>query len=279
MQDHYDTDVHVQQMVKHILGDNSNLQAKIDVVQSVFSKVSQFDKTSFPFLGPPVQNNQDVFIFCDGSNYEPVTTVTGTQVRRNKVIGAIVANDHWENIKSCYDSQPSTGKTAMALTTRSDWWDQRGYEDEENIWEQRGRIDESPKREDFIRTRDLMPNTMDLCKWYLLEKQSQDWPRIDQETVERVRDEAFVSGLRNNDKAVDTLSTTLSATLLHELTHTNRGGGLEDKGDWNCYGWVCVGNLKDPTNADSVNMLGVVLKLWSMGYYVNSDGRVERIEV
>ncbi|KAK8098989.1 uncharacterized protein PG998_012230 [Apiospora kogelbergensis] len=229
------------------------------------------------WLSSPFQTNEDLIIFCDGSNYEVVTTATGSQTHRNKVITSIVGSEHWVNFASCHASTPTGGQAPMAITMSSDWLDLRGYTDERNIWRQMGSVGEPPDQKDFRRPRGGTPNTMDLCVWYLLEKQEEEWPKIEKVMVDKVRDESFILGLRNNDKPVDALSTTLGATLLHELTHTNLGGGMMDQGNGNCYGWVCVGNLKDASNPDSVNMLGVVLKLWTLGFYVNDAGRVEPI--
>lgn len=39
-----------------------------------------------------------------------------------------------------------------------------------------------------------------------------------------------------------------------------------------CYGWVCIGRLHDPNNSDSISILGVVLTIWTWGFYVDTDG-------
>lgn len=40
-------------------------------------------------------------IYCDGSNYESVTSSSGNQVHRNKAIGALVPRDHWDSHELC----------------------------------------------------------------------------------------------------------------------------------------------------------------------------------
>ena len=44
-----------------------------------------------------------------------------------------------------------------------------------------------------------------------------------------------------------------------------------------CYGWVCVGNLHDVNNADSIAQLGVCMHLFKKGFWVDADGKVQKI--
>ncbi|KAK7946397.1 uncharacterized protein PG986_010718 [Apiospora aurea] len=271
----YGPEQRIQQMVKHILGDDGDLPNKVEMAKNVFRDVSRYEKTPYPFLGPPFWENTDVVIYCDSSNYEAVTSSSGTQVLRYKAIGAIVSPQNWKNFEVCYDPNPEAGSLPMSITTPSDWFDLKGFTDASNLWAQTGGVGEHPKQGDFVRPRDNKPNTMDMCTWFLTKNKKEGWPELGEEIIEKVQDPSFVSGLQGDDKPIDTISTTLGPVILHELTHTTLGGRLEDKDNRNCYGWVCVGNLKDPSNSDPINMLGVVLKLWRLGVCVDGDGKLK----
>lgn len=87
-----------------------------------------------------------------------------------------------------------------------------------NILVQMGSVGEAPKAEDYARTRNDKPNTMDVCTWYLAKTKEEGWPRLDdEEMIERVRDPSFIAELKGDDKPIDTLSMTLGATFLHEV--------------------------------------------------------------
>jgi hypothetical protein len=84
--------------------------------------------------------------------------------------------------------------------------------------------------------------------------------------------------------------------IMIQLTHTPRGGLLDDVSDLppvvpDCYGWLCIQELKNPKNAgngsnsydldkqlifmiENVAMFGLALHLWSIGYYVDKEGNV-----
>ncbi|KAK8023892.1 hypothetical protein PG993_011958 [Apiospora rasikravindrae] len=215
----YGPEQRIQKMVKHILGDDGDLSDKVEMAKNVFRDVSRYEKTPYPFLGPPFWENTDVVIYCDSSNYEEVTSSSGNQVHRNKAIGAIVSQPNWHNFELCYAPNPEAGSLPMSITTPSDWFDAKGYIDATDLWARTGGVGEPPKKRDFARTRDNKPNTMDMCTWFLAKNKKEDWPGIGDELIEKVQEPSFVSGLQGDEKPIDTLSTTLGPTFLHEVSH------------------------------------------------------------
>ncbi|OCK78678.1 hypothetical protein K432DRAFT_444447 [Lepidopterella palustris CBS 459.81] len=114
--------------------------------------------------------------------------------------------------------------------------------------------------------------TVDVCTWFTKMASDGEWEKIDAERIKLVifmQDEGF---LKEGKSGIDTLKN-IGSTMLHELTHTIQGGRSEDIGS-DCYGWKCVMNLHNPRNADTLAILGVALKVWSLGYYVDFYGTI-----
>ncbi|KAI4595945.1 hypothetical protein KJ359_006236 [Pestalotiopsis sp. 9143b] len=59
----------------------------------------------------------------------------------------------------------------------------------------------------------------------------------------------------------------------------NPGGLLEDKDNGNCYGWLCVGELRDAGNSDSINMLAIAMKVWELKYFIDTDGYLQKRDI
>lgn len=64
-----------------------------------------------------------------------------------------------------------------------------------------------------------------------------------------------------------------------QLTHTALVGRALDVNDdpAGCYGWECVGKLKNVNNSDSIAILGICMELFKRGAWVNDVGEVLKI--
>ncbi|KAK7916909.1 hypothetical protein PG985_010517 [Apiospora marii] len=251
LEEHYGADAHVQQMVKYILGDDTDLQEKVDTVKDAFRGVKTYEPAPFSWLDTFGSTNTDVLVYCDGSNFNTHTRDDGMVLHQNKAMGgALVSPGDWPMFDACFNKDPahSDKPIPMAITISSDGEDKKAYDRAMAVWGATGA------------------------------KGRRAGPRTVRETAtELTEHHQSLQGLQNNNRAINKLSETMGATFLHELTHTNQGGKLIDNlKDGDCYGWVCVTRLRDPMNSDSVNVLGVVLKVWSLGFFVDQDGRIQK---
>ncbi|KAH7083728.1 hypothetical protein FB567DRAFT_90998 [Paraphoma chrysanthemicola] len=174
---------------------------------------------------------------------------------------------------SCYNTEYDVnnleGRT-MAFTTHSDTLDLSAY-----------RAAAEPKKlNDFSVRRPDIAFAIDVCTWFLHKQLLLGWPSITHDRIAQTQQPGFRGGITDLSTPIDGLRNA-ALTLLHELTHTQTGGLLDDlngsklpPGVPDCYGWKCVQLLKDPSNSDNVAMLGLALHIWSMGYYVDQDGNI-----
>ncbi|KAK8102370.1 hypothetical protein PG984_015516 [Apiospora sp. TS-2023a] len=149
LEEHYGTDAHVQQMVKYILGDDANLQGKVDKVKTLKTNIVQL-------------------VYCDGSNYNTRTRDDGMVLHENKPMGgALVDNRDWPSFDACFNKDPQGSNTPvpMAITISSDGEDKKGWDRAVALWSATGANGAPPNRRDFARPRANLPNTINLCKW------------------------------------------------------------------------------------------------------------------
>ncbi|KAM0280465.1 hypothetical protein ACHAQH_004044 [Verticillium albo-atrum] len=293
LQNNFNSDPVVKQMVEYILGAGDSVQAKLDRAAVHFNGIKQYDKQASMFLGRPGADNEDVLIHCK-SVYQDRTSANG-QVRLYHADLNLPQNAEQANIaKECFnpDAEPAQGQNlVMAITLSSDKPDPRKVTEALKAWQDAGSpLPPGPDFSNAMVLRPEYPNAIDLCSWYL--KFVRDGGRgfarfmkegdggatvISKEVVDRIRDPNFDLGTTGNTKMINVLTESLAGTLLHELSHTNLGGKTLDMPPGNCYGWDCVKEQKDPDNADSMNHLGVAMYLWKNGYRVTEDGKVETL--
>lgn len=202
--------------------------------------MSQYDDSAYGFLGAPFIGNDDLvscslrsirvqeytylltimwsqWIFCDASNY---AEVYGKY--KNKEIDAFIPQELYDlATDTCFNTNIKAGDKdvlPMAITTSSDKIDQTKYDKAMMDWIAGGSQGDAPELKRFAMPRTNKPNTLDLCRWYLVYQRDANWPKIDKDTIEKVREQSFIDGLKNNDKAIDYLSQSLSGTFLHEVS-------------------------------------------------------------
>ncbi|KAH8903809.1 hypothetical protein BR93DRAFT_971412 [Coniochaeta sp. PMI_546] len=270
------SDEKVQAMCKYVFGEN-DFNNKFDQVKAIFDAIRVYSRDPSPFrpqddAWKAIRSNEDVEVYCDASRI----INRGTETKGNMwdtMMQRAFRVEWYEKLMVCYNPStvPKTG-TAMAFTWNSDFtrlWD----------WIQAGGNRLGIPKADYT-TPTRYASSMDLCTWYTNQKAAEGWPKIDSTTLETVKSEDFINALKELQTPVDGLRY-LGATFLHELTHTPQGGRLEDVTDNNlpdgtrqCYGWRCVGQLKNVRNSDSINMLAIALKVWSLKHWVNDDGQI-----
>ncbi|KAI0004055.1 hypothetical protein F4779DRAFT_634135 [Xylariaceae sp. FL0662B] len=193
--------------------------------------------------------------------------------RRNEAFGGRpFLKLQWEPLVTCYSTSFVAGsgvQAAKASTLSSDRKDRKGYLEAGGPGV--ANIDHFTHPTEYA-------CSIDICTWFTSKANTDGWPKIDAARVQTATTDAFRAGLRNNDRPVDGLKT-FGSTMLHELTHTNHGGKLVDVSDRpegveSCYGWKCIGQLHSAKNADSVAMLAIALKVWSLRHYVDDDGNI-----
>ncbi|RYP74537.1 hypothetical protein DL769_004005 [Monosporascus sp. CRB-8-3] len=268
------SDEKVQQMCKYILGeddlDNKLHQAKatLEAIKSIPKEPSQFRPQDDGWKQST--SNRDIEIHCDASRF-----VKRGKFQYDVQLEKPLLSRFFQSIQRCYDTNvvPASG-TTRAITWSSDIMDYSGYINA-------GGAANGVDKADYTTVQPNRPNIVDLCSWYTKRLAEDGWPKIDEAGIEKAKSDEFREKLRGEQTPVDTILNTLGTDLLHEFTHTNLGGQLVDvntnnlpDGTRRCYGWRCVGALHDVRNSDSINMLGVALKVWSLKHYVNDDGEI-----
>lgn len=146
-------------------------------------------------------------------------------LHENKAMGGALLNpDDWPAFDACFNKDPQRSDIAvpMAITVSSDGEDRKGYDRAMALWGATGAKGESPNRREFARPRTTLPNTINLCKWNLDLQRDSGWPKIDEGLIASAQDFTFLQGLQNNNRAINKLSETMGATLLHEVDAFSR---------------------------------------------------------
>lgn len=161
-------------------------------------------------------------IYCDSSNFVERTREDGVVIRENKPIGAVLDNRAWPTFSACANSEleldGSGEPIPMAITISSDWEDTKGYERAKALWVGSGGNVDPPNRDEYARPRENKPNTINLCKWNIAQQRDANWPNIDVDLITSAQDFTFLQGLQNDNRAINKLSETMGATLLHEVS-------------------------------------------------------------
>ncbi|KAG7117507.1 hypothetical protein HYQ46_000603 [Verticillium longisporum] len=255
----------------------SNLQAKLVTVKENFRRIGEFSETPSQFKPLDEEwkarmSNKDVAFWCDVSRYSVVQTYTAYHEGWGRLHGVNVT--HVKEL--CYPESYELGSglgLAKAITTSSN------LKDRAQMREDRAQgINVDPQDPRYVReTR--MSNDIDLCTWFIETADNEGWPKLDKARVDKASTTEFREGLRYGRRPIDGVKT-FGSTMLHELTHTNQGGllrdaNVRDRADIpSCYGWACAVLLQDEKNADSIALLGITLKVWSFGYYVDREGNI-----
>ncbi|KAF1841196.1 uncharacterized protein K460DRAFT_359716 [Cucurbitaria berberidis CBS 394.84] len=152
-----------------------------------------------------------------------------------------------------YDLEnPNANLPGKAATTDSDLFDKLKWAQDEAYLTTISRKD--PQYSTPIRH---LACQIDLSTWHLDERERGNWPNLDVNLVETAMGEEFINtwvsgGTSGRRTPVDALST-FGGVLLHEAQ-------------------------KDPGNSDTISLLGQVLKLWKMGYWVDDKGYIHTID-
>ncbi|KAH7403779.1 hypothetical protein BKA64DRAFT_460635 [Cadophora sp. MPI-SDFR-AT-0126] len=147
-------------------------------------------------------------------------------------------------------------------------------------------INKGKKTENGKPTREVDPDTIQLCPWFL--KQIAGPPPTYEVTDDLVKKAAamkaksllkkFVSKLSNEVATpVDSLAG-FEHVLLHEMMHSATALYADDKPDKRCYGWKHCGKCKRSDNADSLAYFALAVELaYYRSYTVNKDGTLQKI--
>ncbi|KAK0617749.1 hypothetical protein B0T14DRAFT_274993 [Immersiella caudata] len=272
----------VQSMVRYIVG-TENLEASLNVAKEYFTNVGKYKKeeTTDMDLVDGDLTNQDVRVYCDGSNWGPGPSL-GTL--KNTETGTLKGKEEVNMFMTpCFEKErPQAGDTlAMAVTTSSNIIDMPRYRQVYDPWKAGKQKDPQPSVGPFSTVHPDNPNTMNICKWYLNAiKDTSDnkiFHGISDDAIRRVREPDFIASL-GQTKPIDVLKESMGALLIHELTHTNLGGlSYDDERPPGCYGWECVGTLKNIYNADSINILAVCMFLFRNGFWVDNQGAIQTV--
>ena len=121
----------------------------------------------------------------------------------------------------CYNGVPAPNtQLPMAITMASDGLDNTRWKAALEDWKNKGGQGSPPDMAPFIVPRPTLPNTMDLCTWYLKALGGDSFVSIDDATIAKVQEQSFLDGLQNNDKAIDALVQSLAGTFGHEVSHS-----------------------------------------------------------
>ncbi|KAK8057589.1 hypothetical protein PG996_011526 [Apiospora saccharicola] len=279
MTDHAD-DQWVRKMAQYVLG-TEDYEAKFNAAKITFSRVAAYEKEP-PDVKPlkaewnprinmnvlpdkdwqGARSNLDVELYCSDWHFEKEPYWKEISTARP------YTGKDGETAKQCYRTDFVMGsgeKMPKSSTMRSSLYDLTAHT---------AALETNPnaRKSDFIRPKVHTANIMDICLWFTEDTKRQGWPVVDARRVEESKTDQFRDNLQHGLTPIDGIKT-FGVNMLHELTHTNQGGVLVDIGD-DCYGWRCAGALKTERNADSIAMLGLAMKLWSMEYYVEDDGTI-----
>lgn len=207
-----------------------------------------------------------------------------------------------DDLNRCYHRDQGEERID-AITFSSDEMDNDAYNPLLQEWQDKGAQDPPPDETPFAIKR-ARPNYMSLCSETLRDAAENGFSAIDDAEIQDVRSSDFIKELETDSdstKPIDAMGDSLAGTLLHEvsymqytlslmktmgadsyipfqLTHTNLGGKSHDISSQGiCKGWDCVGRIRNPHNAESVAFLGIGLSLFTKGYYVEDDGKVQKI--
>ncbi|KAJ8132581.1 hypothetical protein O1611_g1036 [Lasiodiplodia mahajangana] len=273
MADHAD-DKWVEKMAKYILGadgyDDKFLQAKDSFahVKAYEREPSQLEPQDASWKS--ARSNADVEIYCGSSRF---TKEEGKVLWTDQAMQRSILSLEKAAIDQCYRTDFVLGsgdKAPKAMTKSSDRPNLKEYLKAKET-------DPNAKRSDYTAEYPGIACSMDICTWFTTRAALDGWPIINADRVDKCKTDEFKAGLKDETPA-DGLKT-IGSTMLHELTHTNQGGKLIDVPEdqrpddvKSCYGWLCIGGLKNERNADSIAMLGIAMQVWSLGHYIEEDG-------
>ncbi|KAK4113246.1 hypothetical protein N656DRAFT_778772 [Canariomyces notabilis] len=264
-------DQKVQKMVKHIFGDDEKL---VKEAKEILGGVKKYDDQPNPYFDAPFWRNTDLIVYCDPSNYEEHPDKSTHKLFN---LDLPKGSPHKKQHDVCFAANPQRdGNLVMAITLRSEGVDRKKYNAAIDEWKKKGSKGTAPDERAYIVSREDIPNTMDLCTWYLRDvfNTNAGFVTVDDASIAKVQQKSFLDTIPKAERAVDQLVQSLAGTFLHELTHTYLGGRTFDYS----YGWVNSGKHHPRNNADSMAQLGVAMHLFKKGYWVDDDGNVKKIQ-
>ncbi|KAI0431605.1 hypothetical protein F5Y09DRAFT_340450 [Xylaria sp. FL1042] len=282
MTDHAD-DQWVKKMAMFVLG-TDGYDDKFAQAKNTFGLVKGYDRDPTMLEQDSdgwrmIRSNADVEIYCSLSRFDPL--YEGAQVWKDRSTGKKILRGTKDTLDKCYVTDFVLGSGASApkaSTLTSDVIDYKGW-----LAEKAAKNGQNIPKSDFSKPDPAIPNTMDVCTWFTTQAAQDGWPIINVKRVEACKTDDFKNKLKFGLTPIDGLKT-IGSTMLHEFTHTNQAGALIDTPKeqrpadvTSCYNWKCVGQLKDVRNADSIAMLGIGMKLWSLGHYADEDGIIRAI--
>ncbi|KAH7381917.1 hypothetical protein BKA64DRAFT_684551 [Cadophora sp. MPI-SDFR-AT-0126] len=267
----------VRKMAKYILG-TDDFDGKFSRARGTFAAVMGYQKVPLPFqpqdpAWTSSERNVDLEVYCDDARIfkrTPDSVLSMDAALPNKVMGP----SGRDLLTRCYEPNfiPGSGvEASKAITRTSNTFDLGGYRAEK-------KINPNVQRQNYEAPQPNVACVMDICTWFSAAAAVSGWPIVNAERVEACKTDEFKAKLSNGLTPVDGLKT-FGTTMLHELTHTIQGGTLVDidvlpPGIDSCYNWICIGGLKNERNADSIAMLGLAMKLWSLKHYADDDGSI-----
>nr|XP_036587291.1 uncharacterized protein CTRU02_03064 [Colletotrichum truncatum]KAF6798022.1 hypothetical protein CTRU02_03064 [Colletotrichum truncatum] len=291
MKDHA-SDRWVQMMSKIILGDRDGFQTRFDSAKSTFENISMFSRTPSD-LQPiseawrALNSNRNWEIFCNKDRFQvaPKSGLARDTARQTPNPWPVLPRVY-KKVKDCYDTTftAGSGVAASKMMTRD------SVLKDHKVFHQALINGDDLSKVNWKTVMDVASST-DVCTWFISHTANGGWLQIDKDLVEKVKSDEFRANVKDASP-MDRLKT-IGSTFLHEATHTNQGGQLEDvvipdglkQKIPSCYNWKCVVEMaKEPSinverNSDSIAILGIALKLWNLNHYVDEEGVIHEIGV
>ncbi|KAG4440792.1 hypothetical protein IFR05_003720 [Cadophora sp. M221] len=244
----------VQKTAKYILG-TIDFDGRFSRAKGVFTAVAAFEKEPSPFhpqdIGwTSVKRNTDLELYCNDARFTELVPDVKMWKDAANPKKLLMEGDH-NKIVQCYktDFVLGSGEPGIkAMTKNSGTVNYRGYTTAKLL-------NPSARLADYSSETPNIASAMDICTWFTSKAVIEGWPTITAQRVDNCKTDDFKAKLQGNLTPLDGLKT-FGCTMLHELTHTIQGGRLIDipeedlpPGITSCYGWQCIGILKNERNA------------------------------
>ncbi|KAH7333208.1 hypothetical protein BKA65DRAFT_564333 [Rhexocercosporidium sp. MPI-PUGE-AT-0058] len=225
-----------------------------------------------------VERNTDLEIYCNDARITKLTPNSLTwrdAACPKKVLGDLDR----EKFDKCYDANfvLGSGKPGVkAMTRNCGAVDYKAF-NMERLTNPNARI------QDYSSPTPTIASSMDICLWFSTHSTLEGWSTVTAQRIDECKTDDFKAKLQGGQTPMDGLKT-FGCTILHELTHTIQGGRLVDvpkeqlpAGFLDCFGWLCSGALNNERNADSIALLALSMKIWSLKHYAEDDGTIHLI--
>ncbi|KAF2494343.1 hypothetical protein BU16DRAFT_563267 [Lophium mytilinum] len=274
MEDHANED-QVKAMSKLLLTNRAgdNYESNFNAAKATFANLKAITREPGNFAARSDMRN--TIFYCDDARFDKA--YLGGPDWRETIRDFLVLEKNTATLKNCYDiGQKKTDLTKMT-TKVPKHFDEAG-------WRAALQKDRTTKRAGFEAATDYSCS-IDVCPWFIEKFAAQGFPKIDKDRIEWALElqntgaelPPNTGALKNYPKRYFDFMKTFTSTVLHELTHTTQGGELVDYSQPLCYDWDCCVSIKQPTNSDTISILAMVLKMWTLGYYVDRDGDIYKL--